>query len=159
MTGDVQTKPGKGMRRLLLPICASEESRWGIRYARALQRSGTPVEAILLNVGEPVKNLHVLRFRTQQEIEEFQASRAQCFIEDASRQLANDGIACRGVFAQGEVVFSILDTAEELECDEVVMPAQAKGLCWLFTRSKADAVRRQQRHVPVVLIDGQGTPR
>ena len=33
------------------------------------------------------------------------------------------------------------------------------GLCALFSRSKADAVRRQQRHVPVVLIDRQGTPR
>ena len=158
MTGSVQKSTG-GRRRLLLPICACEESRWGIGYARQLQRAGQPVEAILLNVGEPVKNLYVLRFRTQQEIEEFQESRAQCFIDEASRELADDGIACRGVFKQGDVVFSILDTAEELDCDEVVMPAQAKGLCRLFSRSKADAVRRQQRHVPVVLIDRQGTPR
>ena len=158
MTGSVQKSTG-GRRRLLLPICACEESRWGIGYARQLQRAGQPVEAILLNVGEPVRNLHVPRFRTQQEIEAFQASRAQCFIDEASRQLASDGIACRGVFKQGEIVFSILDTAEELDCDEVVMPAQASGLCALFSRSKADAVRRQQRLVPVVLIDRQGTPR
>ena len=75
MTGSVQKSTG-GRRRLLLPICACEESRWGIGYARQLQRAGQPVEAILLNVGEPVRNLHVPRFRTQQEIEAFQASRA-----------------------------------------------------------------------------------
>lgn len=90
MTGSVQKSTG-GRRRLLLPICACEESRWGIGYARQLQRAGQPVEAILLNVGEPVRNLHVLRFRTQQEIEAFQASRAQCFIDEANRQLASDG--------------------------------------------------------------------
>ena len=42
MTGSVQ-KSTDGRRRLLLPICACEESRWGIGYARQLQRAGQPV--------------------------------------------------------------------------------------------------------------------
>ena len=154
-----RNEPAARKRRLLLPINACEESRWGLNYARQLHESGTPVEAILLNVGEPVTQWQVLRFRTQQEIAEFQSARAQTFIDDASEQFQGVGIPWRGVYRQGEVVFSILDAAEELDCDEVVMPAQASGLCALFSRSKADAVRRQQRHVPVVLIDRQGTPR
>ena len=139
--------------RVMEEIEADARARFEIQDALTVHRWGR------INVGEPVKNLYVLRFRTQREIEAFQASRAQCFIDEASRELVDDGIACRGVFKQGDVVFSILDTAEELDCDEVVMPAQAKGLCGMFTRSKADAVRRQQRHVPVVLIDRQGMPR
>ena len=88
MTGTVHTLAESGSRsrsghpqaatrkrRLLLPINASEESRWGLKYARQLHESGTPVEAILLNVGEPVTQWQVLRFRTQQEIAEFQSAR------------------------------------------------------------------------------------
>ena len=162
MTGTAHDKTGarpSQSRRLLLPICASEDSRWGIEYARQLKRAGTPVEAVLLNVGEPVTNLYVLHFRTQREIEEFQASRAQYFIDEASQQLAGDGIACRGVFRQGDLVFSILDAAEELACDEVVMPAERSALARLFGNGTSDRVRRRQRHVPVVQVDRQGVPR
>ena len=95
MTGSVQKSTG-GRRRLLLPICACEESRWGIGYARQLQRAGQPVEAILLNVGEIVTQWQVLRFRTQQEVAQFQAERAQAFIDEASAPLAAENIPRRG---------------------------------------------------------------
>jgi nucleotide-binding universal stress UspA family protein len=143
-------------RRLLLPINACEDSRWGLQYARQLHESGTPVEAILLNVGEPVTQWQVLRFRTQQEIAEFQAARAQSFIEDASEQLESAGIPWRGVYRQGELVFSILDAAEELDCDEIVMPTHGSCLSNLFSRPTTAEVRRQQRHVPVVMVDSRG---
>ncbi len=146
-------------RRLLLPINACEDSRWCLHYARQLHESGTPVEAILINVGEPVTQWQVLRFRTQQEIAEFQSARAQSFIDDASEELESAGIPWRGVYRQGELVFSILDAAEELDCDEVVMPSHGKCLSNVFCRPTAAEVRRQQRHVPVVLVDRQGTPR
>ena len=172
MTGTVHTLAESGSRsrsghpqaatrkrRLLLPINASEESRWGLKYARQLHESGTPVEAILLNVGEPVTQWQVLRFRTQQEIAEFQSLRAQTFIDDASEQLQGVGIPWRGVYRQGEVVFSILDAAEELDCDEVVMPTHGSCLSNIFCRPMAVEVRRQQRHVPVVTVDSRGAPR
>ena len=154
-----RNEPAARKRRLLLPINASEESRWGLKYARQLHESGTPVEAILLNVGEPVTQWQVLRFRTQQEIAEFQAVRAQTFIDDASEQLETVGIPWRGVYRQGELIFSILDAAEELDCDEVVMPAHGSCLSNIFCRPTAAEVRRQQRHVPVVTVDSRGAPR
>lgn len=146
-------------RRLLLPINACEDSRWSLHYARQLHESGTPVEAILLNVGEPITQWEVLRFRTQQEIAEFQAARAQSFIDDASEQLQDAGIPWRGVYRHGELVFSILDVAEELDCDEVVMPSHGKCLSSIFCQQTASRVRQQQRQVPVVTVDSRGTPR
>ena len=172
MTGTVHTLAESGSRprnshiesatrkrRLLLPINACEDSRWGLQYARQLHESGTPVEAILLNVGEPVTQWQVLRFRTQQEIAEFQSARAQTFIDDASEQLETAGIPWRGVYRQGELVFSILDAAEELDCDEVVMPSHGKCLSSIFCQPTASRVRQQQRQVPVVTVDSRGTPR
>ena len=128
----------------------------GIGYARQLQRAGQPVEAILLNVGEPVRNLYVLRFRTQQEIEDFSGvPRAVLHRRGEIRELATTARLPRRLQKRAKSS-SILDTAEELDCDEVVMPAQAKGCADCSPAAKADAVRRQQRHVPVVLIDRQG---
>lgn len=54
--------------RILAPINANDDSRWGVRYALRRRREGKKVEVILLNVGEPVDQWQVLRFRTQREI-------------------------------------------------------------------------------------------
>lgn len=142
--------------RLLLPINAREDSRWGIQYALRQQREGVQVAVILLNVGEPIVQWEVLRFRTQQEIVQFQSERAQAFIDEASRLLAANDIPCRGVFKQGKLVFSILDTAEELDCDEIVMPKSNSWLSNLFSCDVASAVVHQQRGIPVVLVNDAG---
>lgn len=54
--------------KLLIPIDATEESRWAIHYAIRRARAGTSVEVYLLYIVEPVKNWEVLRFHTEQEV-------------------------------------------------------------------------------------------
>jgi hypothetical protein len=144
--------------RILVPINANDDSRWGIRYALRRHGGGRQVEVILLNIGEPITDWRVLRFRTQKEIAQFQSERAQVFIEEASKLLAAEHVPWRGFFKQGEIVFSILDTAEELECDEIAMPAPRKGFSSLFFRDTVDAVTRQQRNVAVVTVNSDGMP-
>ncbi len=142
--------------RLLVPINASEDSRWGIQYALRHHRQGNRLEVILLNIGEPITQWQILRFRTQQEIEQFQSERAQAFIEEAAQLLVAEDIPYRGLFKQGELIFSILDAAEELDCDEIVMPASDKGISSLFSCSIVHTVQQQQRDVPVVLVNSEG---
>ena len=151
---EVNAKP----LRLLVPINANDDSRWGVQYALSRQRQGAQLEVILLNVGEPITQWEVLRFRTQQEIEQFQSERAQAFIEEASQLLAANAIAWRGIFKQGKLVFSILDTAEELDCDEIVMPMSKTWLESLFSCDVVSTVEHQQRGVPVVLVNDHGEP-
>ena len=100
----------------------------------------------------------MLRFRTQQEIAQFQSERAQAFIEEAVRPLAAASIPCRGFFKQGDVVFSILDTAEELDCDEIAMPVPKKGFMSHFSCDIVHAVKRRQRDVPVIAVSSDGMP-
>jgi hypothetical protein len=145
-------------RRILVPIDAGDESRRGIRYAIKLQREGCAVEVILLNVGEPVRHWQVLRFRTQQEVASFQSERAQVFIAETAAQLAAEGIACRGVFRLGDAIFSILDAADEFACDEIALPAPGAGMPKILRSDVASEVRRQQRAVPVTLLDGEALP-
>jgi hypothetical protein len=55
-------------------------------------------------------------------------------------------------------VFSILDTAEELDCDEIAMPASRKGLPGLFSRDILTAVMRRHRNVAVIAVNSDGLP-
>ncbi|MFA7322556.1 MAG: hypothetical protein WC000_13915, partial [Dokdonella sp.] len=80
--------------RLLVPINANEDSRWSIRYALRRQQESRAVEVILLNVGEPITEWEVLRFRTQQEISRFQEESAQRFIGEATAPLMTANIPC-----------------------------------------------------------------
>ena len=156
MTTSNDIQVGRKLLRILVPINANEDSRWGIQYALRRQREGAQVEVILLNVGEPITQWEVLRFRTEREIAQFQADSAQAFIDEATGLLAAANIPCRGLFRQGELVFSILDTAEEADCDEIAMPLPNMGLSSIFSRDIVAAVGRQQRDVPVVAINCDG---
>ena len=145
-----------GRLRLLIPITADEDSRWGVDYALRLHEEGRDVEVCFLNVGEVITQWQVLRFRTQAEIAKFQAERAEAFIAEASQPLAEKHIHFRGLFKQGDIVFSILDTAEELECDEIVMPMPQTGLLSLLSRDIVTAVQRGQRGVQVTTVGRNG---
>lgn len=153
--GADQSKP----LRLLVPINANASSRWGVRYAVQRRLEGSAVEVVLLNVGEIVTQWQVLRFRTQQEVAQFQSERAQAFIDDAGALLAAENIPYRGLFKQGDIVFSILDAAEELDCDEIALPAPQPGLANLFARDIVAEVRRHQSDIPVIVVDSDGLPR
>jgi hypothetical protein len=151
-----QTETDTKSLRILLPINAKEDSRWGIQYALHRHREGRNVGVILLNIGEPVTQWQVLRFRTQQEIAQFQADRAQAFIEEATQVLEAAHIPCRGLFRQGKLVFSILDAAEELECNEIVIPDQKRCLSSVFGHSVVSAIRQHQRGIPVIVVKSDG---
>ena len=131
-----QTGVAQRRLRLLVPINANEDSRWGVTYALRQHDEGRDVEVCFLNVGEVITQWQVLRFRTQIEIAKFQAERAEAFIEEAAQPLAAKHILYRGFFKQGDIVFSILDTAEELECDEIVMPLPPTGLISVFSKTR-----------------------
>lgn len=159
MSGHVQPGPEIRRKRLLVPINANDDSRWGAAYALRRHEAGDEVEVCFLNVGEIITQWQVLRFRTQAEIGAFQAERADAFIEEASQALRDAGIQCRGYFKRGDIVFSILDTAEELQCDEIVLPLPHAGWGALLSRDLVAAIARGRRSVDVVMVDHAGTPR
>jgi nucleotide-binding universal stress UspA family protein len=158
MSGYIQSRLESRRKRLLVPINANEDSRWGAAYALRLHEDGAEVDVCFLNVGEIITQWQVLRVRTQAEIAAFQAERADAFIEEASRPLRDAGIECRGFFKRGDIVFSILDTAEELQCDEIVLPLPHAGWCALLSRDLVAAIARGRRSVDVVMVDHAGTP-
>lgn len=144
--------------RILVPVNASEDSRWGLRYAVRRQQAGRPVDVVLLHVSEPVVAWQVLRFRTQMEIADWQAARSEAMLADAGRLLDNACIKYRAMHRLGDVVFSILDTAEQLACRRIVMPVEEPFWLRWFSRDIVHRTRKAQRDVPIVMIDSAGFP-
>ena len=147
---------GARVRRLLIPVDPTERSRWGLQYALRLQRSGKPVQVALLFVSEPVTAPEVLRFRTQVEIARFQAECGVHILHDAAQPLAAAGVACQEIYREGDIVEQIDDVAEQLGCDEIVLPLPHARIVKLLSRDVVREVIRRAKSVPVVTIDTEG---
>lgn len=154
-TGSVHATPRQeSARRLLVPVDATERSRWPLRYA--LAHPGEPLHVDLLFVAEPVTSLEVLRFRTQADIAEFQAKTAQWLLEDAAGPLQVAGLSVKSHFREGDVVETILETAEQLGADAIVMPPPHPVWFNFLTRGIVRKVLRRARITPVVHVDRDG---
>ena len=145
------------LSRLLIPIDATDRSRWALQYALAQSRGGQ-VEVDLLFVAEPITAWQVLRFRTQREIAEFQSKIAQWLLEDAAGPLQAAGIPVRCHFREGSVPGQILEAAEQLGCKQIVLPSPAPRLLNLLSRDVVRAVQRAAHAVPVVTVNRVGNP-
>lgn len=141
-------------RRLLIPIDATERSRWALRYA--LARRDQPVHIDLLFVAEPVTSLEVLRFRTQADIAEFQSKSAQWLLEDAAQPLEAAGLSVRGHFREGDVASQIVDAAEQLGADAIVLPPPHPLWLNFLTRGIVRKVLRRARATPIIHVDRAG---
>ncbi len=144
--------------KLLLPVDATERSRWGINYAIWRKHSGHDVAVSLLFVAEPVTSWEVLRFMDQERVRRFQAERGGYLLEDAAQPLEQAGIRAQLNYREGDIVFHILDVAEQLACNEIVLPVPAMRWTRLFSPDIVREAMRRQRSVPVTTVTPDGTP-
>lgn len=143
---------------LLLPVDATERSRWGINYAIWRRNSGRNVAVSLLTVAEPITSWQVLRFYTQERVRQFQAERGKYLLEDAAQSLQKSDIPVQMNFREGDIAFEILDVAEQLECNEIVLPIPCPRWARLFSLDIVREVVRRQRAVPVTTVTPTGRP-
>ena len=144
--------------RLLIPVDATERSRWSIRYALRLKGGGVPVSVVLIHVAEPVTAWEVRRFWTHAQIARFQAETGSHILEDAASDLVGAGIPVRSIFREGDVVFEILDQAERLDCDEIVLPLPYARWLRLLAPDVVREVMRRRHAVTVTTVSKDGVP-
>lgn len=147
--------PANALVKLLIPVDATDESRWGLKYASRLAGTGIEVEVCLLFVAEPVRNWEVLRFYTEDEVRKHFQERSALFLEEAAKSLAEAGIACRTYFREADPVGGVIDMAEELNCSEIVVPRTH----WLGLFATGLGPKLINRHctIPVTLINADGS--
>lgn len=149
--------PARGDRvtKLLIPIEATEESRWAINYAIRRAQAGAAVEVCLLYIIEPVKNWEVLRFHTEQDVRQRFEERSAIFLAEAADALSAAGIPCHRHYREDELVRGILTFAEEKGCSEIVVPCTK--LFGLFSYGLASKLASKNTNVPVVLTTEDGS--
>lgn len=147
-------RPANAPLRLLIPVDAGDECRWGIQYALRLARQGARVEACLLYLAEPVRSWEVLRFYTEDEVRQHFQERSAIFLEEAAKPLRDAGVACRTYFREADAVGGVIDMAEELNCSEIVVPRTH----WLGVFPSGLGRKLISRHctIPVTLVGADG---
>lgn len=144
------------VRRLLLPIDATERSRQSLAYVKAQHQQGVRLEICLLYIGEPVKDLEVLRFRTRAEMAAFHKERAQYLLADAAQSLQALGIAHQAFFCVGEIPDAIRFAAAQAGCAAIVLPEPHPAWQRFFRQDNVRAVLAGSAHVPVIIVDAAG---
>ena len=141
--------------RLLIPVKRPGDARQAIGYAISRCTDGGSVEVALLHVESVAARWPVGNGERSVQATAQQASAA--LFARATQMLERSGIEFAVYVRSGPVVFSILDAAEELDCNEIVVQAPARPLARLWSQRVVDALVAGQRSIPVVTVDKRGT--
>ena len=147
--------PDSALQRLLIPLDASAESRWGLRHAELLAATGRPLDICLLFVAEPVRRWEVLRFYREDEVRQHFQARAAVFLDEAAATLQQAGLPCRRFFREADPVGGILDLAEELQCTTIVVPAT--HCLGLFPTGLGRKLLNRQGSTPITRVGADGS--
>lgn len=83
---------------------------------------------------------------------------AEILLEQVESRCRADSIAFDSHIVAGDPVFSILDAAELLACDAIVLPIlKSRPWHYFFLTKTAREMQRLQRDVPLLLISADGS--
>jgi nucleotide-binding universal stress UspA family protein len=141
-------------RRLLIPVKDAKASNRAVTYAIRRRAEGLDVAVCLLHVEEsPTQWQALLGDVNARAARRRQADRV---FAPAMRMLEGLDIEFAAYVRSGPVVFTILDAAEELACDEIVVPAPGRGLFSLLSRRVVPVLMARQRSARLVSVTNSG---
>lgn len=149
-TGPSSPTPASPVERLLIPVDTGHDSMRGVLHALARKSRGYRVEVVLLHVIEDDPQWQIRRFRSENHIRAFRESRANAHCSRLAAPLREAGVPVRIAIRSGDPAFAILDAAEELDCQSIIVPRpMPQWLAWLF-RDTVGTLLRRARDVPVM---------
>ena len=150
-------KPGQDTLLLLLPVKRASDIVYGARYARRLQEWGIQVSIRLLHVTPaPARQADDLPRHIAGACHALDPATQQ-MLHEAGLYLSRSQLAFSTHLFAGELLFTILDTAELLGCHEIVLPA-LRHSPWQrrFAGALARKLARATRSATVLLADSDG---
>ena len=142
------------MRRLLIPVKNAKSAVSAVMYAIRLRAEARDVAVCLLHVEESPTNWQELLGVTR--IHGARRSRTHAVFGPVLKLLDGLDIEFAAYVRSGPVVFTILDAAEELECDEIVVPAPGSALSHLLSRHVVTILTARQRSARLVAVTKSG---
>jgi len=142
--------------RLLVPVASFKGALAGIHYAVRRRTADQEVDVCLLHVEEPIDQWEILRTANVQDAQRRQ--KVEGTLTQVSRCLVAEGIPFAAFVRSGSTVFTILDAAEQLDCDEIAVPRPRGGWRRIFSRDIVATLLTRQRGIPIVVVDSDGVP-
>lgn len=143
------------IRRLLIPVKGPKRALSAVTYAIRLRAGAREVSVCLLHVEESTSQWPVLLGGTR--IIGARRLRTDSVFGPALHLLDGLDIEFAAYVRSGPVVFTILDVAEELDCDEIVVPAPGSALSHLWSRHVVTLLAANQRAARLVTVTKSGT--
>lgn len=145
-------------RRMLVLVDGSERSHWALAYATAQGLASPRPGVVLLYVADPVSDWETFRFRAQKELAGAQQAHGKALLDDAARHLRATGTRCETHFRVGLLPHEIVDAADVLNCDAIVLPTERPLLMRLFERDITHEVLQLDCGISIITVDAVGKP-
>ena len=116
------------MRKLLVPIDGSEGAARALQHALKLATESGPTELHLVVVHpEPAMYGEIQVYVSKQKMDELQTRHSEDILRPALETLGSAAVPHTGTIVTGEPAQSIVNKAEELGCDGIVMATRGMG--------------------------------
>jgi nucleotide-binding universal stress UspA family protein len=140
-------KPGKMIRKILLPVDGSERSREAIRYAVSLAKQ-TKASLHLLNVVEE----QVASLSSEKDISSILNAAVDNLLE-MENEIKEQGVPVSKVAKIGNPATEIVKEAEEAAVNLIVMASHGRtALQSALLGSVSTAVIHQEQAIPVLIV-------
>ncbi|HYD61069.1 MAG TPA: universal stress protein [Noviherbaspirillum sp.] len=114
------------MRKILVPVDASESAKHAARYAASLASDNPAIQLHLLNVQEPFE-VGANAYLSLQEAKAIQTAESQRVLQSAMEILDDAGVAYRADWRSGAIAPAIAAYADEIGCEAIVMGTRGLG--------------------------------
>ncbi|WP_157271271.1 universal stress protein [Azohydromonas aeria] len=113
--------------KILLPVDGSALALDAVRHALALVGEGLRASFVLANVQEPTTFYEMMTVHDAEALARLSEGAAAHALEPAQALLDAAGVEYEVQVGNGDVAHTLLDIAEEQQCDAIVMSARGVG--------------------------------
>lgn len=139
------------MRKILIPIDASDCAKRAAQHAAAMSADNPDLQLLILNVQEPLEP-RVHASLTAQEIKNMQAGDAQRVLLPVMQFLDQAGIPYRTEWRSGEVASTISAYADEIAAESIIMGTRGMGPIGNLVMGSVATKVTHLTKVPVTLV-------
>jgi YjbE family integral membrane protein len=152
-TAPVHYTGGGGMRRILVPIDGSPNSRHAARHVINEYRDNPVMEVHLLNV-QPRFHKHVSQFFSRNELRSYHDERGREALRPVVAMLDSAGVPHTTHVQVGHKAQMIVDAARSIGCDHIVMSTARKNSLTRMIEASVTNKVLELTPVPVKVIAG-----
>ncbi|WP_041679548.1 universal stress protein [Cupriavidus necator] len=145
------------MIKILVPVDGSECALAAVRHAAFLYREGSVAEIVLVNVQPPLERSRARAFHSLQRLRDVESRGGEAALCEAQEILEDSGVPYVPIIALGPLAETIARTAEENNCDGILLGTGLWSGITSFVGGGLPAGVMRRTSVPLTVIKARGS--